>query len=83
MIGSNTIRNGVIGVALACAGVALVSGGARAVFPHSANVSPPPIVLASEREMIQCTKSCDRDFARCGRNARCRAEHDACIRYCV
>jgi hypothetical protein len=83
MTGSNAIRSGLIGAVLACACVGLTSGQAQVVSPHSLNLSRPPIVLASERDMIRCTNSCERDLRRCGRSGHCRREYDACIRYCI
>jgi hypothetical protein len=83
MIGSTTIRSGLLGIALTCTCVGVASGPVRAVSPHALAPSPRPIVLASERQMIQCTNRCDRDLRRCGRSASCRSEHTACIRECI
>ena len=83
MIDSNTIRSGLIGVVLTCVCVGLPSAPVRAVSPHALAPSPPPIVLASEQQMIQCTNRCDRDLRQCGRSARCRSVHAACIRECI
>ncbi len=83
MIGSSTIRGGLIGALLACVCVGLAIGAVRAASPHSLALSSPPIVLASEQQMIRCTNRCDRDLRQCGRSARCRSEHDACIRECI
>jgi hypothetical protein len=77
------IRGGLIAAAMAGAGFAMPTGGTHVRLPYQESRSSAPIILASEQQMIRCTNGCDRDLRRCGRTARCKAEHDACIRACI